>query len=210
MSQNVVNYSDNPTGPELLDNYLAKDQENCVTSNSGIQRPTYAQAGTVWLDNSTTPWTWYFYDGTTDIAIGTFNASTHEFISANFANVVNLTTPQTVAGLKTFTDKPRVPTPTSVDNIASVVNVDYMNNNLNGAVSTIKTSNLTTNRALVSNSSGKVDVSSVTSTELGYLSGVTSNVQTQLNNCSDDLNNKIQLVTSPGSTTGVLYCIPES
>jgi uncharacterized membrane protein YdcZ (DUF606 family) len=48
-------------------------------------------------------------------------------------------------------------------------------------VSTIKDSNLTASRALVSNSSGKVAVSSVTSTQLGYLSGVTSSIQTQLN-----------------------------
>ena len=51
-----------------------------------------------------------------------------------------------------------------------------------GAASTITENNLTINRALVSNSSGKVAVSNVTSTELGYLDGVTSNVQTQLNN----------------------------
>src|SRR5690606_12996936 len=46
---------------------------------------------------------------------------------------------------------------------------------------TITSSNLTTNRVLVSNSSGKVAVSAVTSTELGYLDGVTSAIQTQLN-----------------------------
>lgn len=50
-----------------------------------------------------------------------------------------------------------------------------------GAASTITEDNLATDRALVSNSSGKVAVSNVTSTELGYLDGVTSNVQTQLN-----------------------------
>ena len=50
-----------------------------------------------------------------------------------------------------------------------------------GGASTITSSNLTANRALVSNASGKVVVSDVTSTELGYLDGVTSNVQTQLN-----------------------------
>ena len=50
-----------------------------------------------------------------------------------------------------------------------------------GGASTITEDNLTVNRALVSNSSGKVAVSNVTSTELGYLDGVTSNVQTQLN-----------------------------
>ena len=51
-----------------------------------------------------------------------------------------------------------------------------------GGASTITEDNLTASRALVSNSSGKVAVSNVTSTELGYLDGVTSNVQTQLNN----------------------------
>ena len=41
---------------------------------------------------------------------------------------------------------------------------------------------LTASRALVSNSSGQIAVSAVTSTELGYLDGVTSSIQTQLNN----------------------------
>lgn len=40
---------------------------------------------------------------------------------------------------------------------------------------------LTASRALVSDSSGHPTVSAVTSTELGYLDGVTSNIQTQLN-----------------------------
>ena len=50
-----------------------------------------------------------------------------------------------------------------------------------GAATTITGSNLTANRALVSNANGKVAVSDVTSTELGYLDGVTSAIQTQLN-----------------------------
>ena len=63
---------------------------------------------------------------------------------------------------------------------------------ITGAASTIATSDLTASRALASNSSGKVAVSSVTSTELGYVSGVSSAIQTQLdaknikaNNLSD-------------------------
>lgn len=52
---------------------------------------------------------------------------------------------------------------------------------ITGAATTITDDNLTVNRALISNSSGKVAVSDVTSTELGYLDGVTSNVQAQLN-----------------------------
>ena len=52
--------------------------------------------------------------------------------------------------------------------------------NITGGATTITSSNLTASRALISNSSGKVAVSDVTSTELGYLDGVTSNIQTQL------------------------------
>ena len=63
---------------------------------------------------------------------------------------------------------------------------------ITGAATTIVTSDLTASRAAISNSSGKVAVSSVTDTELGYVSGVTSAIQTQLgtkltasNNLSD-------------------------
>lgn len=52
---------------------------------------------------------------------------------------------------------------------------------ITGGASSITSTNLTANRALVSNANGKVTVSDVTSTELGYLDGVTSNIQTQLN-----------------------------
>jgi hypothetical protein len=51
---------------------------------------------------------------------------------------------------------------------------------ITGGASTITSSNLTASRALVSDGSGKVAVSDVTSTELGYLDGVTSAVQTQV------------------------------
>ena len=62
------------------------------------------------------------------------------------------------------------------------VNVPWTNTTytFNGAVSTIKDSNLTANRALISNGNGKVAVSDITSTELSYLDGVSSNIQTQL------------------------------
>lgn len=51
----------------------------------------------------------------------------------------------------------------------------------NSAITSIVGANLTASRALVSNSSGKVAVSAVTGTELGYVSGVTSAIQTQIN-----------------------------
>ena len=53
----------------------------------------------------------------------------------------------------------------------------------------INSANLAANRALISNGSGKVAVSAVTSTELGYLDGVTSAIQTQLNNLNNKFNN---------------------
>lgn len=55
---------------------------------------------------------------------------------------------------------------------------------ITGAASTIVSSDLTSARALVSDSSGKVGTSDVTATELGYLDGVTSNIQDQLDNIS--------------------------
>ena len=58
--------------------------------------------------------------------------------------------------------------------------IDGKQATITGAATTIDTEDLTASRALVSDGSGKVAVSSVTSTELGYLSGVTSAVQTQV------------------------------
>ena len=52
--------------------------------------------------------------------------------------------------------------------------------NRSGAISTVYKDNLTVSRALASDGSGKIIVSDVTSTELGYLDGVTSALQTQL------------------------------
>lgn len=60
--------------------------------------------------------------------------------------------------------------------------------NITGGASSITSANLGANKALVSNASGKVAVSNVTSTELGYLSGVTSNIQEQ----ADEINTTAQ------------------
>ena len=79
-----------------------------------------------------------------------------------------------------------ISTPTSSTDAANKSYVDTQvatkQATITGGASTITSSNLTANRALVSSSSGKVTVSTVTSTQLGYLSGVTSSIQTQLNN----------------------------
>jgi len=52
---------------------------------------------------------------------------------------------------------------------------------ITGGATTITTSNLTASRALSSDASGKVAVATTTLTELNYVNGVTSAIQTQLN-----------------------------
>ena len=61
--------------------------------------------------------------------------------------------------------------------ITNIVNADIKSS---AAIAFSKMANLTTGRALVSDGSGDVSVSAVTSTEIGHLDGVSSNVQTQL------------------------------
>lgn len=51
-----------------------------------------------------------------------------------------------------------------------------------GAISTVVSTNLTASRVVISDPSGKIAVSGVTSTELGFLSGATSSIQTQVSN----------------------------
>ena len=92
---------------------------------------------------------------------------------------------------------------------------------ITGGASTITGANLTASRALVSNGSGKVAVANVTSTELGYLDGVTSSVQTQINNrltqsqvdsrITSIMNNKLKVVSSLPSSPNAdtFYFIPE-
>ena len=73
-----------------------------------------------------------------------------------------------------------------VDGVTSAIQTQFTGaetrrtNNIAGAVSTITTGNLTASRALVSDSSGKVSVSSITSTELGHLDGIDQNINSNL------------------------------
>lgn len=53
---------------------------------------------------------------------------------------------------------------------------------ITGAATTIDTENLTASRALVSDASGKVAASDISTTKLNYLTDVTSNIQAQLDN----------------------------
>lgn len=72
---------------------------------------------------------------------------------------------------------------------------------ITGAATTITSSDLTTSRALISDANGKVAVSDVTSTELGYLDGVTSSIQTQLSNKQPTITGAATTITSNNLTT---------
>jgi hypothetical protein len=63
--------------------------------------------------------------------------------------------------------------------------IDAKENTITGAATTITGADLTASKAVISNSSGKIAVSATTSTELGYVSGVSSAIQTQIDSKQD-------------------------
>ena len=64
------------------------------------------------------------------------------------------------------------------DNVAAVET--RRTANIAGAISTVLTSDLTASRALIAGTGGKIEVSDITSTELGYLDGMTQNINSNL------------------------------
>jgi hypothetical protein len=94
---------------------------------------------------------------------------------------------------------------TNDTNFVNTTQLNTKQNTITGGATTITSANLTVNRALISNGSGKVAVSAVTSTELEYLDGVTSAIQTQLNGKAlADLSN----VTTAGKQAAVSWGMP--
>jgi hypothetical protein len=80
--------------------------------------------------------------------------------------------------------------------------------NASAAITLSKLSAVTADRALVSNGSGYLSASSVTATELGYLSGVTSSIQTQIDSKQDELgNNATDWITADGTTKVITHNI---
>ncbi len=95
------------------------------------------------------------------------------------------------------------------EDIVTKEKLETKQDKITGAATTITDDNLTASHALVSDANGKVAVSTVTSTELGYLDGVTSNVQTQLNKKLEkapvtSVNNKTGAVQLNASDVGAL------
>ena len=91
----------------------------------------------------------------------------------------------------------------------SITNIENADISASAAIAFSKMENLTNARALVSDGNGDVSVSDVTSTELSYLDGVTSALQTQLNAKSPlplgEGSSNAPLPTNNNQSTG-LYC----
>ena len=92
--------------------------------------------------------------------------------AVNFDGSTNVTLTTTIA------DDSHNHTIANVDGLQAAL--DAKQATITGAATTIDDADLTADRAVISDASGKVAVSSVTSTELGRLSGVSSAIQTQL------------------------------
>lgn len=82
------------------------------SGNKGPTAPTDAVGGTIWIDDSATPWVVKRYDGADWIAEGSFNASTNVFTSAQAAATTSL------AGLMSAADK------TKLDGVAAGATVN--------------------------------------------------------------------------------------
>lgn len=85
-----------------------------------------------------------------------------------------------------------------VDGVTSSIQaqLNAKQSNITGGASSIVSNNLTSGRVLISDSSGKVAVSAVTTTELGYLDGITSSIQTQINSKQPTITGAATSITS--------------
>ena len=127
----------------------------------------------------------FVYDGTYYQLVGDINVDTNTTYNTGTATTAGLT--KLYTGTGNHTD--------------GTMTQDAITDALGGKAATSHThtgaqvTGLTANRVLLSNSSGAITVSAVTNTELGYLDGVKSSIQTQLN---------AKLPTSGGTVTGNL------
>lgn len=166
-----------------------------LTVSGGL--PSWQNSASGFADPMTTIGDIIIRDGTnTTVRLGIGSANQVLTVSGGIPSwqnsVAGFSDPMTTRGDMIFKNAAgtttRLPTGTSGQYLGSDgtdtawASFDLVNANINAsaAIAYSKLAALTINRALVSDGSGVVSVSAVTSTELGYLSGATSSIQTQL------------------------------
>lgn len=75
------------SGTTLCTTVLANWRTALHSSHSGASRPSYVAAGMFWINTTTNPWVVNVYDGSSDVALGTINTTTHQFTPSNIAIV---------------------------------------------------------------------------------------------------------------------------
>lgn len=151
-------------------NYFALKAPAALSGNSTITLPDGDSTGTQALvSNGAGAMSWSDFLNTT--------LTDGQLYIGNGSNVATAVTP---AGDVTIANDG-----TTAISSGVIVDADI---NASAAITLSKLAALSTNKALVSDGSGVVSASSVTATELGYLSGVTSAIQTQIDNLSSSVN----------------------
>lgn len=111
------------------------------------------------------------YDGLDKIALSANTTIGGSTLSSQLANFI------TASSTTTLTNKTFDANGTG-NSISNIENADI---SASAAIAFSKMANLTINRALTTNSDGDIQVSNITADEINYLDGVSSNIQTQLN-----------------------------
>ena len=127
-----------------------------------------------------------------------YDYATSLWKTAQISNVLGYTPESTSNKSSSYTASS---TTTYANTKALVDGLATKQDTITGGATTITSSNLTASRALASDASGKVAVSTVTSTELGYVSGVTSSIQTQIGTKQDRTPNVQSVSGAVGSVT---------
>lgn len=95
---------DTKSGTQLASDLTA--QENALhTSHRGAGRPSYAQAGMIWVDDTVaTEWVLYLYDGTDDREVARWRPATGVFKYASMVAGDDAAPPITTEGYQLFVD----------------------------------------------------------------------------------------------------------